>query len=226
MSNSSTRDGAGEPPALPGTAIFPGEMSEYAMVLPNWGEWRSRGYLPHFDAGHVLQGVTYRLNDPLPSKVLQVYQQRLESIEDETERAVKLRAMIDRYLDRGNGAGILQEPAVAKIIVENWMYHDGRKYRLIAWVVMPNHVHVLIETLPGHPLGELVHSWKSYTAHRIGGGAIWQREYWDRYIRDRKHFASAVSYIHENPVKAGLVARPEDWTWSSGSAGGSPASAR
>lgn len=48
-----------------------------------------------------------------------------------------------------------------------------------------------------------------------GPSRIWHREYWDRYIRDHAHYANVVEYIHENPVKAGLVTRPEDWKWSS-----------
>jgi putative transposase len=102
----------------------------------------------------------------------------------------------------------------------------------VAGVVMPNHVHVLIKLIDGVPLGKVVQSWKSYTGRRIAGmvedcraGArrsqdqksrgIWMRDYWDRYIRDEKHFDAAVEYIHMNPVKAGLVEKAEDWYWSS-----------
>lgn len=44
---------------------------------------------------------------------------------------------------------------------------------------------------------------------------VWMREYWDRFIRNEKHFVATVNYIHQNPVKAGLVSHPEDWPWSS-----------
>ena len=96
------------------------------------------------------------------------------------------------------------------------------RYRLLAWVVMPNHVHVLIELIDGHPLSGIVHSWKSYTAHEINRtpgnqGKIWQREYFDRWIRNEEHNWQAVWYIHDNPVKAGLVRVQEEWPYSSAS---------
>ena len=89
---------------------------------------------------------------------------------------------------------------------------------------MPNHVHVLIA--PKESLFKIVQSWKSYTGRwamkknaelglGIPGRAFWMREYWDRYIRDERHFQSVVEYIHMNPVKAGLCREPQDWPWSS-----------
>jgi len=103
----------------------------------------------------------------------------------------------------------------------------------MAWVVMPNHVHVLIRVYEGATLGKIVQSWKSYTGRQIAelglgvpragatGRSVWMRDYWDRFIRDEKHFNAAVEYIHGNPVKAGLVKNPEDWPWSSGPSWGS-----
>jgi REP element-mobilizing transposase RayT len=96
---------------------------------------------------------------------------------------------------------------------------------------MPNHVHVLIDVFDGHPLAEVVHAWKSYSAHVIrkiagGTGRVWQPEYWDRYIRDDLHFVKAVEYIEMNPVRAGLVQSTDRWSWSSAApreAGGPPA---
>ena len=69
-------------------------------------------------------------------------------------------------------------------------------------------------------MGKIVHTWKSYTAHECNkilarSGEFWQKESFDRYIRDENHFASAVAYIENNPVKAGLCKRPQDWKWSS-----------
>jgi len=72
-------------------------------------------------------------------------------------------------------------------------------------------------------LAAVVNGWKSFSARRINEllrrrGALWQREYWDRFIRDEQHYQRAVAYVHENPVKAGLVSRAEDWPWSSAGA--------
>jgi REP element-mobilizing transposase RayT len=114
-------------------------------------------------------------------------------------------------------------------VVDTWQRFAGERYDLIAWVVMPNHVHVLIRTYKGVALGRIVQSWKSYTGRRIRrmmeegeigarrfeGKGVWMREYWDRYIRNERHFEAAVRYIHDNPVKAGLAELAEDWPWSS-----------
>jgi putative DNA methylase len=83
---------------------------------------------------------------------------------------------------------------------------------------------------PGQSLFQIVHSWKSYTAHRIRKltgvtGRIWQPEYWDRFIRDDEHFVAAAEYIENNPVLAGLVDSPELWVWSSAGEGGRAARA-
>jgi REP element-mobilizing transposase RayT len=85
---------------------------------------------------------------------------------------------------------------------------------------MPNHVHALLTPCPGWDLGKIVHSWKSYTANECNkllgrSGAFWQKEGFDRYVRNEVHYYNAAAYIENNPVKAGLCKRPEDWPWSS-----------
>jgi REP element-mobilizing transposase RayT len=99
---------------------------------------------------------------------------------------------------------------------------DGQRYVLIAWCVMPNHVHVLIETRPGFALEHVLHSWKSFTAHaanRLLGRTkrFWAPEYFDRYMRDDEQFVATRMYIEGNPVKAGLCTDPADWPYSSAS---------
>ncbi len=85
---------------------------------------------------------------------------------------------------------------------------------------MPNHLHLLVETRDDYPLPQVVHSWKSYTAKRANAllgrsGDFWARDYFDRYIRDDSHLATVTAYIENNPVRAGLVERPEDWPFGS-----------
>jgi REP element-mobilizing transposase RayT len=91
---------------------------------------------------------------------------------------------------------------------------------------MPNHVHVLIEQREGWPLAKVVQSWKRHTSreiHRMGSPSctrrasppLWQRDYWDRFIRNERHLLAALRYIENNPVVAGLVSAPEDWRWGS-----------
>ena len=94
-------------------------------------------------------------------------------------------------------------------------YFDGVLYNLHAWVVMPNHVHVLVIPLDDHSLSGIAHSWKSYTAKQANkmlerNGKFWHEDYFDRFVRDDDHFEAIVNYIHLNPVKAGLCTNPED----------------
>jgi putative DNA methylase len=179
--------------------------------------WTSRGYLPHFDASTLIQTITFRLADSLPRAIYKDLVANASSKPD-------LRQRIEAVIDEGRGSCALRAPEVARIIQDALQHFDGERYRLIAWAIMPNHVHVLIEQIPGYPLGDIVHAWKSFTAkqankHLGRTGAFWAPDYFDRYIRDQIHFDIAVYYIHENPVKAGLVERAEKWQWSSAWAG-------
>ncbi len=90
----------------------------------------------------------------------------------------------------------------------------------MAWCIMPNHVHAVIETMQGHALHAVVHSWKSFTAtaaNRLLGrsGPFWMREYHDRYVRDLGHLEAVKRYVEDNPVAAGLVSESWEWRWSS-----------
>jgi len=92
-------------------------------------------------------------------------------------------------------------------------------FALFAYVVMPDHVHLLLSTFES-ALPAIIGGWKSRVAVGIAKaprkpGAIWQARYFDFVLRRASDFSKKLAYIHENPVQAGLVARPEDWTWSS-----------
>ncbi len=127
---------------------------------------------------------------------------------------------LDRRLDAGYGACVLRRDAAAAIVQDALLFGDGERYRLLAWVVMPNHVHALCEVMPGVSLSTVVHAWKSYTAQQLNRllgatGRLWQPDYFDRYMRDDNHFEATLRYIEDNPVKAGLVDAAEAWRWSS-----------
>ncbi len=202
--------------------------------------WYSRHYLPHADFAHKLQSITYRLWDSLPQKVLVRIQEELKLVDIDRQK-VERRRKIESWLDTGIGCCALADPTAAKLIIENWKHFDQKRYDLVAYVVMPNHVHVLIRPYEGNSLGEIIRSWKTHTGRwinegiregrikvrrkhseldnqknsQLGEGAFWMREYWDRYIRDENHYNNTVRYIHNNPVKAGLVKEPEHWPFSS-----------
>lgn len=96
---------------------------------------------------------------------------------------------------------------------------DVQRYLLLAWVVMPNHVHVLVKTVKDWPLAVIIQGWKSVSARMIGAlcdiKSVWHKNYFDRYIRNERHLLEATRYIHNNPVVAGLAVRSEDWLYSS-----------
>lgn len=183
--------------------------------------WHSRGYLPHLDAAGEIQALTFRLADALPAKVVLGWKRELERGEsDEGKRGEQIRRMVARYEDAGHGSCLLREPACAEIVQTAFHHFDGQRYRLLEWCVMPNHVHVMMRCCFGTSLGEIVRSWKTFTAREINGlrgtsGKLWALDYHDRYIRDLDHLANARAYIRNNPVKAGLCGKPEDWAWSS-----------
>ncbi len=181
--------------------------------------WHSRGYLPHFDGAEITQFVTFRLADSLPQRLLETWRSELKE-ELAANLDTALRRRIEMYLDQGYGLCHLKHPGVAELVQRSLLFFDRERYRLSAWVVMPNHVHALMTPQPGHELSRILQSLKSYTANEankilVRRGQFWQQESFDRYIRDSKHFVSVVQYIENNPVKARLCKRPEDWPYSS-----------
>jgi REP element-mobilizing transposase RayT len=179
--------------------------------------WHSRGYLPHFDGGEITQFLTYRLADSLPQKVLRSLQIQVEQ-KLITDREMLIN--VEKYLDQGIGNCYLKRPEIAEIVEENLLRFADVKYKLHAWVIMPNHVHILLRPLEGYSLSEIVHSCKSYTSTKANKvlnrtGKFWFPEGFDRFIRDYDHFEKAFNYIERNPVKAGLCENQSDWRFSS-----------
>ncbi len=196
--------------------------------------WHSRGYLPHFDRPGLVQSITFRLADSVPTGVVQQWHEELGLSQGEAAddpRCAELRERIEKYADAGKGECWLRNPGCAEIVENALLHFDGERYRLMAWCIMPNHVHVLLETVSGVRLGDIVHSWKSFTAKKCNEllqrtGTFWMPDYFDRYIRDAVHLRKATEYILANPVTAGLCQHPTDWKWSSAGredAGGTPA---
>ena len=190
-------------------------------------EWHPCGYLPHFDAPEAIQAITYRLSDSLPAEVVSRLAAHLEAL-PEQERSDERRRHIERWMDAGHGCCMLRDPVAAQLVTEAWHRFDGERYRLLAWVVMPSHVHVVIELNGTSSLARIVQSWKSFTGRhlkqrmRAGSTSVWSREYWDRWMRDERHFRQTVAYVERNPVAAGLVAREQDWPWSSATPSATP----
>ncbi len=190
---------AGVPPA------FDPNATEGKVIL------RARGYLPHFDAPNLVQHIVFRLADSLPAEI---------SKDIAKSRRDNRVVAFDAALDAGHGRRDLARQEIAGLVQTALFAFDGMRYSLIAWCVMPNHVHVLGAIEPGYRLGRIVHSWKSYTAkeaNRILGRVekFWAPEYFDRFMRDDAHLARTAAYIEGNPVKAGLCESVGDWQFSS-----------
>ncbi len=182
--------------------------------------WHHRGYIPHVDYPHLWQAITFHLADSVPGAVVERWSRELASCPTEQRRRT-LRILIDDYQDAGHGVCVLRDDRCAEVVAQQILAGNGSAYSLAAWVIMPNHVHVVIG--PGDQgrvdVSAITRQWKGASARRINqiigrSGSVWRRESFDRWIRDSDHFSAAVKYIAENPVKAGLCRGPGDWRWS------------
>jgi type I restriction enzyme R subunit len=179
----------------------------------------TRNRLPHWQQGEAWVFVTWRLGDSLPKVKLDQWKAEREAWmkhhpepwdeKTEAEYHDHFSHQLDEWLDQGSGSCVLKDPANSKIVADALRHFDGERYELASFVVMPNHVHVLFRPIGEHALAEILKSWKGFTAReinkRIGkAGALWQDEYWDRLIRNERHFFKVAEYVRENPVKAKL----------------------
>jgi DNA polymerase III alpha subunit len=184
--------------------------------------------LPHWQQEGATYFVTFRLADSLPREVLNRWREELDAALRAAAHAAKAsesekRAAAEKiseehyeklqcHLDDGIGECWLRNPEVAAI-VENALHHfDGERYQLGSYVIMPNHVHVLVSPTMAHKLTDILHSWKSFTAKEANkvlgrAGEFWQDESFDHIVRDEQQLEKFSRYIIENPAKAGIVAR-------------------
>jgi len=176
--------------------------------------WHESGYLPHRDESGLVQFVTFRLADGFPAELRSEWASLLEILDDR-----KRRIELEAYLDKGRGECHLRRPEVAAMVEAALLFRQGVQYELRAWVIMPNHVHLLFRVLDV-PMCRLVDAWKGFTAKQANKllgrqGRFWQEGYWDTYMRDAEHELKARRYIEDNPAKAKLVALRKDWPWGS-----------
>lgn len=192
--------------------------------------WHDRLYLPHYDDSEKTQHVNFHLADSLPVKILQQLKDELKNTSPDTKDIIK-RKRIDEYIDSGYGSCILSIPDIAEMAQNTLLFFDEKHYNIYAWVIMPNYVHVLFRPLENWTVPKILASWKKFTARQICDffrntanqinnqnnypNPVWYHEYYDRYIRDEQHFNNVIEYIHNNPVKAGLVNHATEWMWSS-----------
>jgi REP element-mobilizing transposase RayT len=200
----------------------------HGAVQPRYGEVhiRNRGHLPHWEKEEGLYFITFHLADSLPRSVLAKIADRHRILEAAKHNHANLlpdqkallagysHARIEEYFDRGAGSCPFLDMRIAGAMAAALRFREGKHYRLLAWCVMPNHVHVVARLFPGQELAKVVKAWKNFSAKAANlvlgrKGQFWQREYYDRLIRNGDELDRAIGYVIENPTKAEL----KNWTW-------------
>jgi putative transposase len=196
-------------------------------------------HLPHWQPQGAVFFVTFRLKDSLPYEIIeslrherehvQTALHRLPESQHEHQNSLDMQAYFEKwesYLDEAAfGRQWLSQPEIADVVKEALLYRDGNVYDLHSFSIMFNHVHVVFEPLrrlewhSDLPLYKIMQSLKRHTARQANlilgrKGAFWEDESYDRVIRDNNEYIRTVNYVLENPVKAGLVSRWEEWKWT------------
>jgi putative transposase len=172
----------------------------------------SQRRLPHIYPGDCWLFLTWHLHGSLPSSHFPPARKVSDG---------EAFAWVDRYLDGAHAGPVyLRKEAIAALVIESLFRGESLgHYRLGSFVIMANHVHVLL--LPSISPSLLLKALKGTTAREANrvlgrtGEQFWQRESYDHWVRDEKERSRIAAYIEGNPVKAGLVSRAEDYPWSS-----------
>jgi putative transposase len=192
-----------------------------------------RRNLPHYQPPGGTYFVTFRLAGPFPQEVVarlneeraKAERQLLEvgGKEEEGSNQRRKRHFIrfDKLLDTArHGPRWLHNAEVARVVSDALHYRDGREYELLAYCIMPNHVHLVV-TLERTDISlyKVLHSLKRFTGREANKilsreGAFWQHESYDHVVRDGKELLRVIAYVLGNPEKAGLVDTWEAWRWS------------
>ncbi len=180
---------------------------------------KTRNHLPHWQQPGATYFITFRLADAVPAglragwlaerSAWMAHHPEPWNAETEKEYHQRFSAQVDRWLDAGHSECLLREDGCRGMVQATLRFCDAAEYLLHAWVLMPNHAHVLVSLQAGAALEKIVGAWKSVSARRINAqlgrrGTLWQEDYFDRLIRDAEHFGNVARYIRRNPVKAGL----------------------
>ena len=180
---------------------------------------KHRHILPHWHQDGVWCFITWRLADSLPQEFIQGWMSErdvwLREHPKPWEPAIETeyhQRFSERYLDlldQGLGSCLLRQKACADAVEQALQFFNGTRYTLKSYVVMPNHVHVLVRLHDGWPLERIVQNWKERSAKAINAalgstGMVWQKGYFDRLIRSASHWEFVDGYIKQNPEKARL----------------------
>jgi len=184
----------------------------------------SKRNLPHWDQGSVWYSATFRLYDSLPQEKLKEYAYQRDLWLKQNNNKFELNKsknkeyydlfsdIVDVWLNSGYGKCILKQYEISKIVDDSIKYFNEDRYILDSWVIMPNHVHVLLKPINNYTVQNIVGSWKSYTANLINkqiesNGQLWAHESYDHIVRSVEEFLHIRNYIANNPQKAGIEIR-------------------
>ena len=180
---------------------------------------KTHNHLPHWQQDQATYFLTFRLGDSMPADLLKQWKLERDhwiqnhpkpwSPETEAEYHKNFSSRIDHHLDQGHGSCLFRDAENAGIVAGAIRHFDQSRYLLHAWVIMPNHVHLLLTLCESESLARIVASWKRFSAVKIhqqtrNSGTLWQKDYFDRMIRDWDHFMNVARYIRRNPQKAKL----------------------
>jgi hypothetical protein len=188
-------------------------LDPYAPIV------QTKNRLPHWTQAGATYFVTFHAADSIPRETLRQWSSERDiwlnahpqpwSSSVERENHLRFSSTFERWLDESGGKCVLRNPANAALVAGALMYFDPARCVQHAWVVMPNHVHSLVSLGEDEELEALLGSWKKFTARRISnrirGAAYWQKDYFDRLIRDDAHFWNCARYVRRNPAKAKLT---------------------
>jgi len=195
-------------------------------------------YLPHIQPKDSVLFITYCLDFKYPKWLYyelkrrkQVFEKSINNIR-EKEKRIRIYNFNKQQFDYFDNFIIkykkspdwLKNSEIAEKVIENLFFWNTKRYNLICYCIMPNHVHILIKPLLKNQdtpfsVTEIIKSHKSYTGKEankllVRKGAFWHCGFYDHYIRDNREFFNVIRYILHNPVKGGLIENYEDWKYS------------
>ncbi len=179
-----------------------------------------RRNLPHIQTDNCVLFITYRLAFSLPKQFISDYQE-IKKKKNKQSDFEYYDEFIGSYSDSPK---FLNDDKVAEIVKECFHFWHNKRYELICYCIMPNHIHILIKPLQDEEgryylLNKIVYTWKSFTAKKINlvigkSGKIWCDEHYDHVIRTEEEFRNTVLYVMNNPVKASLCGEVTEWKHS------------
>jgi putative transposase len=149
-------------------------------------------HLPHWQQSGTAYFITFRLADALPAFLTRDWSREFArwlrfhpkpwSSTAEREYLERFARRGEEWLDAGHGACVFREPKFARMVGDTLNHFNGDRYDQLAWVVMPNHVHVALCPLHGHTVADIIRSWKVFSAKCVNAalgrsGPLWQKDY-------------------------------------------------